>query len=107
MEQIGDTARGISAGLGRAAICIADAHQDLGRRMARRLEQDDLIASDAGPPIRQPECGSGVERDRAAAKIKHDKIVAEPVHFEKRDLAHRAAYMAAGWALSNGTVPAA
>jgi hypothetical protein len=69
--------------------------------MARRLEQDDLIASDAGPPICQSACGSGAKRDRAAAKIEHDKIVAEPVHFEKRDLAHRAAYMAARAALSN------
>lgn len=69
--------------------------------MAWRLEQDDLIASDAGPPIRQPSCRSGAERNRTAAKIEHDKIVAEPVHFEKRDLAHRAAYMAARTALSN------
>src|ERR1700739_4201197 len=73
--------------------------------MARRLEQDDLIASDAGAPIRQPARGSGAERDRAAAEIEHDKIVAEPVHFEKRDLAHRAAYMAAGTALSNAAEP--
>ena len=101
MEQVGDAAAGVAASPGLAAIGIADAHQNLGRGVARRLEQNDLIASDAGPPIREPACGCGAERDRAAAKIEHDKIVAEPVHFEKRDLAHRAAYMAAGSALSN------
>ena len=96
MEQIGDAARGIAAGLGRAAICIADAHQDLGRGMARRLQQDDLIASDAGPPIRQPAYGCGAERDRTATKVEHDKIVAEPMHFVKRDLAHDAALYGGG-----------
>jgi hypothetical protein len=107
VEQVGDAAGSIAAGLGLAAICVADAHQDLGGGMARRLEQDHLITSDAGAPIRQPARGSGAERDRAAAKIEHDKIIAEPVHFEKRDFPHRAAYMAVGRALSNGTVLAA
>src|SRR6202011_1038775 len=79
-----------------AAICIADAHQDLCRGMARRLQQDDLIASDAGPPIRQPAYGCGAERDRTATKVKHDKIVAEPMHFVKRDLAHAAALYGGG-----------
>src|SRR5437762_10921883 len=101
MEQVGDAAGGVAASLGLAAVRVVDAHQNLGRGVARRLEQNDLIAADAGPPIRQPACGCGAERDRAAAKIEHDKIVAEPVHFETRDLAHRAAYMAAGSALSN------
>src|SRR5205085_8099057 len=101
MEQVGDAAAGVAASLGLAAIRIADAHQNLGRGMARRLEQNDLIASDADPPIREPACGCGAERDRAAAKIEHDKIVAEPVHFEKRYFAHRAAYMAAGTAMPN------
>ena len=95
VEQVGDAASSIAAGLGLAAIGIADAHQDLGRGMARRLEQDHLITSDAGPAICQPARGSGAERDRAAAKIEHDKIVAEPMHLEKRDFPHRAAYMAA------------
>jgi hypothetical protein len=69
--------------------------------MARRLKQDDLITSDAGSPICQSACGSDTKRDRVAAKIEHDKIVAEPMHLEKRDSPHRAAYMAARTVLSN------
>jgi hypothetical protein len=69
--------------------------------MVRRFEKDDLITSDAGPAICQSTCCPGAKRDRAVAKIEHDKIVPEPVHFEKQDLPHRRAYMAARAALSN------
>ena len=41
------------------------------------------------------------DRELAAAGVEHDKIVAEPVHLQKRHLAHGAAYMAAALPLSN------
>ena len=69
--------------------------------MTRRLKHDDLIASDAGPPICQPARRSGAERDRTVAKIEHDKVVAEPMHLAEGDPAHSAAYMAGGTAQSN------
>ena len=69
--------------------------------MTRRLEQDHLIASDAGAPISKRGHAPRADRYRRTAKIEHDKIVAEPVHLEERDLAHGAAYMAPRPPVSN------
>jgi hypothetical protein len=69
--------------------------------VTRRFEQDQLIASDSGAPISKRAYALRADRYRRTAKIEHDKIVAEPVHLEKRDLAHDAAYMAAWPVLSN------
>jgi hypothetical protein len=69
--------------------------------MTRRFEKDHLIASDPGAPIGERAYTPRADGYRATAKIEHDKIVAEPVHLEKRDLAHDAAYMAAWPVLSN------
>jgi hypothetical protein len=69
--------------------------------MTRRFEKDHLIASDTGAPIGERVHAPRADRYRVTAKIKHDKIIAEPVHFEERDLAHDAAYMAAWPVLSN------
>jgi len=55
-----------------------------------RRKQDHLVAADAGPPVGQRAHRRRVDRNRAAAAIEHDEIVAEAVHFEERDLAHRA-----------------
>ena len=107
VQQFGDTAGGIAAGLGLAAVRIADPHQELSRGMTRRLEQDQLIATDTGAPIGKRGYGLGTHRDRGTTKIEHDKIIAEPVHFQERDFAHGAAYMAARPAVSNAEAPSA
>lgn len=105
MDESGNAARGIAASLGFAAIGIVDAHEEAGGGIARRLQPDQLIAADAGAPIRQRADLVGAESDPTATAIEHDKIIAEPMHFEKRDLAHAPAYMAAGPTLSNGERP--
>src|SRR6516165_97404 len=60
----------------------------MGIRMMGWLEQDHLIAADAGPPVGQRACSLGVDRDRRASAVEHDEVVAEAVHLEERDLAH-------------------
>ena len=101
IQEVANAACGVAAGFGLAAVGIADAHQNAGRGMTRRFEKDHLVASDAGAPIGKRAYAPRADGYRGTAKIEHDKVVAEPVHLEKRDLAHRAAYMAARRVLSN------
>jgi len=61
--------------------------------MTRRLQHDQLIATDAGASIGERRYALRAHRYGGTPKIEHDKIIAEPVHFEERDLAHGAAYM--------------
>ena len=63
--------------------------------MARRFEHDQLIAADPGMPIRHGSRAFAVDRNRIAARVEHDKIIAEAVHLQKRHLPHGPAYMAA------------
>ena len=104
-DQPGDAARGVAAGLGLAAVRVADAHRQLRRRIARRLEDDHLIAADPGVPVRQSARSRRLDGECGAAGVEHDKVVAEAVHLQKGHLAHGAAYMA-GWVfLSNAPQP--
>ena len=66
-DQPGDAARGVAAGLGLAAVGVADAHEDLRRRVARRLEHDQLVAADAGMPVGQRARGAAPTEIAAAA----------------------------------------
>ena len=60
-----------------------------GRRIARRLNQDHLVAADAGSPIRERARRFRVDRDRRAAAVEHDEVVAKAVHLEEPNPAHR------------------
>src|SRR5438067_4880354 len=100
-EQPGDAAGGVAASLGLTAIGIDDAHRYLCRRMARRLDQDQLIAADPDTPVGDIPRHLGIDRDGIAAPIEHDEIVAEPMHFTEADLRHAAAYMAGRATMSN------
>jgi len=73
----------------------------------RRLKDDQLIASNAGAAIRERAYTLSAHWYRRMAKIEHDEIVAEPVHLEKRDLGHSAAYMAPRPTLSNAAAAGA
>ena len=66
------------------------------------FEQNDLVAADPGMPVGQRPRARGTDRDRIAAAIEHDEVVAEAVHLQERDLVHAAGYMAASRGLSNG-----
>ena len=88
MQQGGHATRGVAAGFGLAAVGVADAHPHPGRRMTRRLEQDHLVAANTGSPVRQRACARRIDRNRRAAAVEHNEVVAQAVHFEERDLAH-------------------
>ena len=87
-QHVGDAARGVAACLRLGSVRVADAHQDLRARMTRRLQQDHLVTTDAGPPVGQRACRCRIDSDCSAAAVEHDKIVAQAVHLQERDLAH-------------------
>src|SRR5207248_7596895 len=91
----------VAAGLGLAAIGIEDAHSHSRRGVARRLDQDQLVAANAGTPVGDGARRLGIDRDGVMALVQHDEVVAEPMHLAEADLRHAAAYMAGRAAMSN------
>ena len=87
-EQAGDAACAVAASLGLAAVRVMDAHEHLRPRVARRLEQQHLVAADAGAPVGDGARRRRVDRNRVAALVEHDEIVADPVHLAKGDARH-------------------
>src|SRR6185312_2459579 len=89
------------------AIGIEDAHRYLCRRMARQLDQDQLVAADPSAPVGDASGRLGIDRHRIMALIEHDEVVAEPMHLTEANLRHAAAYMAGRAAMSNAAGAAA
>jgi hypothetical protein len=85
-DELGDASAGVAAGLGLAAIGVENAHEGLRRSMARRLDQDQLVAADAGAPVGERARDGGVDGEFVPAPVEHDKIVAEPMHLAERDM---------------------
>ena len=79
----GDAARGIAAGFDLAAVGVPDAHADVGD--VGRLEQDQLVAADAGAPVGDGARLRRVDRERALARVEDDEVVAEAVHLAKAE----------------------
>ena len=83
-QQIDHAAGGVAAGPGLGAVWVADAHEGIGVGVWRgRLDGDELVAADAGAPVRD-RCGAaGGEAERARAFVEHDEVVAAAVHLEE------------------------
>ena len=73
-----DAARGVAAGLDLAAVGVPDPHAQVGD--VGRLEQDHLVAADAGAPVGDRARPRLVHRHRAFARVEDDEIVAEAMH---------------------------
>ncbi len=95
-HQPADAAGGVAAGLGLAAVRVADAHQELRCGIGGRLQHDQLVAADAGAAVGQGPSRADPDRELAATGVEHDKIVAEAVHLQKRHLAHCACLYGGG-----------
>ena len=52
----------------------------IGEAGARRFDDDELVAADAGPPVGDPLRQRRVEGERPGTRVDHDEVVAEPVH---------------------------
>ena len=81
-QQRSDGARAIAAGLDLAAIGVADFHEHIAAP-GRRAHHHELVAADAGAPVRQPAIVVVRPADRPVARIQHDEIVAKPVHLDE------------------------
>ena len=81
--QQGDAAAGIAAGLDLAAVGIPDPHADVGR--LRGLEQDHLVAADAGAAVGDRPARARVHLDRRLAGVENDEVVAEAVHLAEAE----------------------
>ncbi len=92
MRKRGDAACGIAAGLGLAAVGVADAHEGGGPRVLRLLDEDELIAADAAMAVGNGARGGRVDRDGVRARVEHDEVVAEPMHLDESRAVHGAVY---------------
>src|SRR5271154_3662089 len=104
-DQPSDATGGVAARLGLAAIGVEDTHKGLRGGLARRLDQDHLVAAEPVTTVGQGSPRRGIDRKRLAPCVDHDEVVAEPVHLAEGDPAHGAAYMAAGSGMSNLPCP--
>ena len=93
-QDIGDTARRITAGGDLMAVGIADAHEGIGLGIAGRFDNDKLVTADAGVAVGDPFGLGLIEAYGLGAPVQHDKIIAESVHFYKRQTVHNRPYMA-------------
>ena len=64
-----------------SALRIASAR--VGRAVRRRAEHDQLIAADAGAPMRDRAHFIGAERDLPPPRVENHEVVAEPVHLDE------------------------
>ena len=79
-QDVGDTACGIAAGAGLGAVRVVDAHEDVG---VAGLEDDELVAANAGVTVGQ--CGGSGrgEAERAARSSRMTKSLPQPCIFTK------------------------
>ncbi len=85
-QNAGDTAGGVAACAGLCAVGIADAHECVGvAAERRRLDDDELVAANAGASVGDRGSAPGRQVERARAFVEHDEVVAAAVHlFRKR-----------------------
>ena len=73
-----DAARRIAAGFDLAAVGVPDPHPHVGD--IGGLQQDHLVAADAGAPVGDRPRPRRVHRHRALAGVEDGEVVAEAVH---------------------------
>ena len=71
-----------------AAVGVEDAIPEVDARSSRPLDDEDLIAADAEPPIGEPPVLRRGEVHLLSDPVEHDEIVAEPVHLREAELRH-------------------
>ena len=83
-DQQADRAGGIAAGLDFSAVGIEDPHAPVGA--LARLDQDKLVAADAGVPVGKGRHDiAGQRRQGMVARVQHDEVVAQAMHLGERD----------------------
>src|SRR5690606_11702518 len=75
----------IAASLRGTAVRIVKAHPDIGPRRGGQ-QQDNLVAADAEVAIRDPCKLLLVQFEWRLAGVEDDEVIAQPMHFAKRNL---------------------
>ncbi len=86
-----EATRAVAALLDLAAIGIDDAVAEINARLRRGSDDQDLISPDAEAPVGQKAELGGVEIQRPAGLVEHDKVVARALHLGETKL-HAADY---------------
>ena len=90
MEE-GNGAAGVATGSDLAAVLIEDPHAEIGS--TAWLQKDELIAPDPGATVGECARDAAIDlRQVLCASIKHDKVIAQSMHFGEID-AHCAAHL--------------
>ena len=87
-QQGGDAAGGVAARRHLAAVGVADAHEGVGQAAHRVLDDDQLVAADAGPPVGERPHLRDCRRERPRPRVDDDEVVAEAVHLGEREPCH-------------------
>src|SRR3546814_2195701 len=77
-DQRRDAAGGVSAGFHFRSVGVPDAHAHIGDR--GRLDDDQLVAADAGMAVGKRGGERGRHRQRRLARIAYGQVLAEPAH---------------------------
>ena len=83
MQQRRNATARVPAGSDLRAIGVQNAHEHVGG--ARWLQQDDLIAARSGGSVGDRTCHCCGQPNRLGASVNHDEVVAEAIHFHKRN----------------------
>ena len=97
----GDAARPVAAGLGEAAVGVADVHAGVSALAGGGLDDDDLIATHPGAPIGDGAQAGGVQLDGRGPAVEDHEIVAQSLHLYESYARHEAIYRVRGAAPSN------
>ena len=91
-HQLGDAAGAVAARPGLGPVGVEDAHEHVGGPVPlaifRRLDDQELVATDAQTPIGDGARVGTAEADVPLAGVEDDEIVAQAVHFDERQFAH-------------------
>ena len=80
-HMIRDAARGIAAGAGPGAVAVPEIQRDIG--VIRIPDFRQLVESDAAIAVPQRACQRSRCHRPASARVDHDKVVAQPMHFHE------------------------
>lgn len=88
-QQPTNAAGRIATGIHLAPIGVINSHEGRAVRIPRGLDPDQLIETDAKPPIRHRAQQGGIKRYRARARVNDHKVIAKTVHLYELDFFHR------------------
>jgi len=87
-DEVGHAARAVAARTRLAAVGIQKPEKHVGRWIGCLLQHDQLVEAHAFVAVSDGAHARGVEIERLLARIDHDKIVAQPMHLQKRQRFH-------------------